>query len=216
MSSHPIHSPSYIPPFSLILHILNPFTFPGDETIPVECRNDCGVCEFECVRVLYDSLIRRWEGGSLLCNLLAPTILPHLCEPPFSCSFTHSFALPSTFFTFAPSTLPPRPLLIWLSDSSIAHGASLYIPLLSVCQSARNIFSKSARYKSRWDMMKVWKHWYKCRWTMLHHFLKPLTPRIWMVPEVEPYWVPAHMTGCPIAKSTAVSKDISSCSCGIR
>lgn len=75
-------SPSFFP---------NPFTFPREmKTSQWEwigmwewcvCLNVC-VCVFKCVSMLYDMLISRWERGSLLCNLLTPTILPHLREPP--------------------------------------------------------------------------------------------------------------------------------------
>lgn len=77
-----------------------------------ESGNDVCVCVFvfKCVSMLYDTLVGRWEGGSLLCNLLRPTILPHLCEPPQICSFTHSFALPFTFHSLPPS-LPMHFLL---------------------------------------------------------------------------------------------------------
>lgn len=84
------------------------FTFAqGDEDIPVRVDRNLGmmcVCVFvfKCVSMLYDTLVSRWEGGSLLCNLLRPTILPHLCEPPQICSFTHSFALPFTFHSLPP------------------------------------------------------------------------------------------------------------------
>lgn len=110
----------------------NPFTFPMEmkpsqwEWIGMwEWWCVC-VCVFECVRVLYDTLISRWEGGSLLCNLLTPTILPHLCESPLSCSFTHSFALPFTFFHNLPPSLPAHFLL----DLYLSGFASLITPSL--------------------------------------------------------------------------------------
>lgn len=73
--------------FFFSLPYSNLFTFPrGDEDIPVGVDRNLGmvcVCAcvfvFKCVSMLYDALISRWEGGSLLCNLLRPTILPHLC-----------------------------------------------------------------------------------------------------------------------------------------
>lgn len=118
-SSHPIHSPSSIPPSFPILRFFPPSPFhicTGRWRHPSESGSESGndvcVCVFvfKCVSMLYDTLVGRWEGGSLLCNLLRPTILPHLCEPPQICSFTHSFALPFTFHSLPPS-LPMHFLL---------------------------------------------------------------------------------------------------------
>lgn len=120
-SSHPIHSPSSIPPSFPVLRFFSPpalFTFPqGDEDIPEGVDRNLGmmcVCAcvfvFKCVSMLYDTLVGRWEGGSLLCNLLRPTILPHLCVSlhRFALSHTH---LPSlSHFSFPPS-LPMHFLL---------------------------------------------------------------------------------------------------------
>lgn len=82
----------------------------SDEAIPLGVDRNVGMVAVECVRVCisrrFMTLISR-EGGSLLCNLLAPTILPHLRVR----HLFHTFICPPfhIFHRFPPS-LPPRPL----------------------------------------------------------------------------------------------------------
>lgn len=149
-SSHPIHSPSSIPPSFPILRFFPPQPFSHlHREMKTSQWEWIGIWEwcvcvcvfvFKCVSMLYDTLVGRWEGGSLLCNLLRPTILPHLCVSlhRFALSHTH---LPSlSHFTVSllrsPCTSSSTSTYLSFSDNS-----SPYIALLSQYQATRNLWS---------------------------------------------------------------------------
>lgn len=104
-SSHPIHPPFTVPASLLApSSFLQPFFYisKGDEDIPEGVDWNVGmVCVCHCVSVCFMILssVDERQRGSLLCNLLAATILSHLCEPSYVCSFTHSLVRSFTFVT---------------------------------------------------------------------------------------------------------------------